>query len=97
MDFNMWTVVTVAVIMGCTIPILGILASVQEKKLKFQGGAKEFKAELETTRAELNRANARIDEMGERIKVLERIATDPDVELAKSLNKLERNETHAAG
>lgn len=89
MEFNMWTMITVAVLVGCSIPILGIFASIQEKKLKYGGASDKVKAELDQARAELARANARIDAMGERVKVLERLATDQDVQLTQSLNKLQ--------
>lgn len=97
MEFNLWTMVTVAVVVGCTIPILGIYASIQEKKLKYGGANDTIKAELEQARADLARANARIDAMGERLKVLERIATDPDVQLAHSLNELEQEAASTTG
>ncbi len=97
MEFNIWTVITVAVILGCMIPILGILASMQEKKIQARGASEDLEAKLDATRAALGAANVRIDEMGERIKVLERIATDPDVELAKSLKELEHEAAPAAG
>lgn len=91
MVFNLWTVITFAVILGCIIPIMGIWFSYKEKQLKLSGNSDAMKAELDQTRGELERANARIDAMGERVKVLERLATDQDAELARSLDRLKRD------
>lgn len=96
MEFNQWTMITIVALVGCMIPILGIIASMQEKKLKLSGASDAAKKELEATRSELDRANARIDAMGERIKVLERLATDQDVELSRSLDKLKQEAERAS-
>lgn len=90
MDFNLWTVITFAVVLGCMIPILGIVVSYKEKKLKLSGGAEALRSEFERARSDLERANARIENLGERVKVLERLATDQDVELGRSLEKLKQ-------
>ena len=96
MGFSVWTMITVAVIVGCMIPILGILASMQEKRLKYGGASDGLKRDLDETRADLDRANARIDAMGERINVLERLATDQDAELNRSLDKLKHDAERAS-
>ena len=90
MEFNQWTMITAAVALGCIIPIVAIIVGYKEKKLKLAGASAAARTELDQTRAELERANARIDAMGERLKVLERLATDEDVELARSLERLKR-------
>ena len=57
MEFNVWTVITVAVILGCMIPILGILASMQEKKIQARGASEDLEAKLDSTRTALGAAS----------------------------------------
>lgn len=97
MEFNQWTMITVAIVFGCTIPLAGIWMSYKEKKLKLSGAGEAARKELAETQAALEQANARIDEMGERIKVLERLATDGDAQLARSFETLKREAEAPAG
>lgn len=80
---NLWTMIVLVVLIGS---ITGVLTE-RYRALGKTGGklAQEDRRALEEDR---NAARAEIQELRERVKVLERIATDPSRRTAEEIEKL---------
>ena len=93
MDFNLWGMIATIVVVGC---ITGVITTYIEARAKHGLGA-DAKREMESVRRELAASRNDVEQLRDRVAVLERLATDGDRRLAGEIDRLRRHEQPRSG